>query len=529
MQSIRTKNPIYVLAALLITAAMFAGMVGLSQTTDFTPFAADSGGDVEATEAADAESGADEVLSVTNVSYAAAERAFFAELMSGYGDFAGLFNAATNGGEEITMTLTPEEYVGSLLGVELNPTQLTLSSFVGDASVFTGLTHTNMTSDGPKEVLDLELLMSGSEMIMSVPQLFDRYLVADMSDLDADFADFGNTFSLTNMMFQMPSQRAVNAVVNAAVDAYLAAVEPVVLETDARVGFGVELSCERVAVQITDAVVMDVTLAMLKAVRENSELMRMVRDMGVSVSEMNAMIETVETLGEFVEGEVIADMMVWIHGSDIVRREIRLDDVKFTTQNFTNGNDYFTALEIVADGMSFNIRDSGTKSGDKATGSVSVLLGVAGQSFEFTAEYTDLKVDTLGNISGGKIKISSNLGFSADLEFDENSFKGSVKMSGLRVATLEVSRNRDYAGVDFPRMTSDNSLNLATATEREGQALMESATAGLEQIEADFETYGYDVLGYVLVEMVGIDTIIEYLGMGMGGWEDSDGNPQTGS
>jgi hypothetical protein len=427
----KKRNTLQIFIALLTTCAMVLGIAGCNEKT-FTPLTEGEGefAEIAEIEAISAELEEGIVAISGNLSLEDVVRGAFADAMNEYSSVAGLIDAMNVTSADMSLTLTPEEYIKNLLGVEkLNPTVLEMTSVVDGANLYSGFSYLN----GAEEMLSGDVWLNGAELIMHFPQLFAKYFFAD---LGADDMPMLWEMILNQTAFDMPSEAAVNALIDSLLSAFFNVVD---YETESGVEIdinGHKFKTDKTTIEVTDLMGLQITYFMLEDILNNDDIwslyeslfgMSMYPGMNHDYDYRAEAQQSLEWLAEEIfeydeddaEGGAVITMDVYVSGSDIVRCvvnviEYMLDieyiwdaqfdwDSQFDWENMTDeeydaiewpdfwadapkipvettiilsmydkGDKYFAELVMSSDDVAFIVTEDGKRHGDKMSGKIKV-------------------------------------------------------------------------------------------------------------------------------------------------------------
>ena len=525
----KSKNALYIMIALLTTVAMVFGMIGCD--------AKEKGGGSAKIE--------DLSKPLASTPYEQLERSLFQKGVNGYASALSAVDSATSGAELI-FTFTPEQYILNLLadmgaGVDtLNPTVLELRSATSGSDMFTGLTYKN----GSKEILSLDYWLSANGIIMSLPQILDKYLSLDASDLDGfDFAGMAGMSDVMSSLTDslefssvMPPEDALDEVIQATLNEFFELVKDtttvskeVALEIK-HDGDTISVIVDKSVVEISLETAIKTALVFFKSIQNSDEIKDFVEEYiqelmsqygsgYSSYSYYSVGGDFEDALAEVIEGfEAMLDsnhfdlsdvmnMTVYIRGDSIIKREFSApgeDDV-ITIVTFDANGKYVTEVAVEGPGGTIRYSNVGVRKGKSSDGKMEVELKSGYDTMKLTAVYKDLEVDDSGDIVKGSITIStgdlSSFGNSGGiksaeiiLNFRKDNFVGSLVVDGVKFATVELGYNLNYTGKAAPSLNASNSVTPDGLLDNIG-GIMESLSDLSQNLSSDG---AFDALGIML-------------------------------
>jgi hypothetical protein len=472
------------------------------------------------------ESSSSDPLAGDNVSYEQAERGLFKSSMSEYSALQAVWSSQLqNQSGKYSMTLTPEEYIIDLLRESsgglfetLNPSTVDLAVALDAGNMFYGLTYKN----GDKEIAALNMWLTENNVIFSVPQLLGKYITIDSSMLEM-FGMAGMLDSLNPDVPELPSEAAIQAIIDAAMNKYFELVKdaPVTGEVALTVD-GRELSADKTEIELTDEIMLEVSIALLKAVDASSEIKGFINEF-IELMDLDSLqlennfdsalakaIEKVEAeLAEIDNPEVKAVMNAYVVGSLIVKRELTVpdEDGKITLVSINANGEFFTDMIFEGEGSLLRVTEKGTNADSVYTGvaDIQIKSSIMGSNFDYTVKmsYDGLTLNDKFEVTAGNIKISMadipGLGNGElSLTFRSDSFVGGFTIDGVKVATAEISWEDSFTMPAVPSVDASNSVSAESMDEY----TMAEVMANLAQLMIEFETGSYDLLAALIVPIV---------------------------
>ncbi|MCL2072136.1 MAG: hypothetical protein FWH07_07900 [Oscillospiraceae bacterium] len=453
-RNINSRNPVYIFVAAIITFSMLLGMFGMS-------------GCRENTEA---------------YSYEQAERALISSALSSYSSYPSLTEALQkyNKSGRVNLTFTPREYLARLLGEEkLNPTEFEINK----GETFSNIIYKN----GEKEVLSGNIWLNENEAIIGIPQLLSKYILADLNavpnggglDIGAIATMVSNavtSFAANPQELAPLSEESVQTFVNTVIDEYFAvtADSESFGITDLVIN-GTNVEATTTVIEFTDEMAYKVALAALRAVQGNAELKELIGEIakaampgGMAGSLVELLITGYigtleENLAAITEPEIIAQMTVYISGSEIVAREIHtigeLQGVSINTHSL--GDYFFKQLTYFDSSLSV--------SADKKTGKFEL-----NSSINYGAENYRIKFEG----KCGKERI-----------------EGEIFADGIEIGTIVLTFGDSVIeSKPAPALNPDNNIDLGEISQL--FELLEALAALNENLDDDGV---YDVVGALLM------------------------------
>jgi hypothetical protein len=496
------KNPLYIIVAVLTTIAMVATMLTMSacksDEVEIDPYAGE------------------------NISYEEAERALIKDGVSGYSALSAMMKTAEQtGSTKMTLTLTPEQYITDLLADtgmtvgKLESTTIGFGAVLENGNIFYDFSY----AIGDTEIMSGDVWIDSDNLIMMIPQLLDKYVVFDLSDFNDMFNLIGGMYSMysfADMLSldafgfpELPSEEAVNAVVDAMLDKYFEIAADSEVEEDVDITINEKsFNTDRTEIELTDRQLLEIALAFIKAVDACDEIKTFVQeyydftvpshlteysyfqfDVNESVADL---IEELENELDEAEEKTALTMNVFVSGTKIVKREIVTVDERYmwneeksieyestvTIINYNNKGEYFYEF-IAEDGWDdsvFRISDAGSRVDSELSGRIELESKNEWSPFKTSITYSDLVFCKDGGFSASDITLSIPdmvQGERGDfkMSFRHDSFVGSFSLGGIKVASAELTFTDSYEGKPAPELNSANSV----------------AADDLEDDDADFE------------------------------------------
>jgi hypothetical protein len=509
------KNPLYIIIAVLTTAAMVVGIVGCSESV------LEVEGPVE------------------TVSYEDAERAFISGGMTGYSVVAGMMKNSIQASGRATLTLTPESYLATLMMnpdiKSLNTTTIDMDVAVNGGEMYCGISYKN----GSKQELHMDYWLDSNRMIMSLPAIIDKYLTVDMGD-GYGYAGVYNLYTLffPGIGFDMPnlpSEAALKSVVDAVLNEYFTLVEDREVQKNIRTEInGIQVTVDKKVIDFTEKDMMQLGLAALKAIEKNNEIKKFIQDFyDVVTPDYDAwygeepwydpadyafdfeeiLAEGIAELQEDLadaDTDVIGTMIVYIRGASIIMREIiaegetycyetweSVENVTTTTiTNFDRENSYYFEFSVVDVNSTFRVTDSGTKSGGARTGKATFEQKSRWDDNDFSVDYQDIVI-TDGNVTGGNVTIEIADLFEGqrgklELTFRKDEFVGGLFLGGIKLATATLTWDESVnVGINIPAVNRNNSID----ANDDSDELEDKFGEFME----DFGKNGIDLLGLYII------------------------------
>jgi hypothetical protein len=408
---------------------------------------------------------------IDTLSYEDAERALIKGGMSGYATLSEFWNnSAQNsaGSGRMTLRLTPEQYITDLLqetagmhvGI-LNPTVFDVGVFSDGSDMYYGFSYKN----GMSEVLSGEFWLDSNTFIMNLPQLFNKYLTTDVSFLGAELAEaMAMLEESTADLPEMPSEQALEAVMNAVFDEYFELIKnaPVRENTEITIN-NRAVTANKVEIELTEETMTLLAIALLESVSVCNEIkgfIQEIHDMSSPFTHFNvdaeisdALREGRKALAELDDNEVFGTMTAYIRGGDIVMREFIIDDVTIS-------------LAIIDDYSEFVMKDDNNV----------IRVIESGENVTVDIETDDERV-------------------TLEMRLRDDSFVGSLSIGGVKAATAELIWEDDFAGKPVPALNATNSVDMDNINESDAMVIMENAT----KIATGMESGGYDIIGLMIM------------------------------
>jgi hypothetical protein len=512
------KNPLYIIIAVLTTIAMVFSMAACRTAPDSDDGSSADTGDSIADDGSP-------IIAAENLSYEAAERAFFSSGVEGYSAVAGLFKEmSTTGSEKVTLTLTPERYIIELMGMDggfdidkINPSIFEIGSVVDENGVFAEFAY----KSGDTAILSADMWVNANDIIMSIPKVLDKYMVIALDEVPGfDMDMFSDLMSLD--LPTLPGEEAINAVLNAMFDKYF----EIIKDSPVQEGVEVDVNGRIVVTDKTEIVLgadvmIEMVIALLEAVMDSDEILDFLDDvidmsgMGVLfVPDMkeiiaNAIDAMEYELENYEESDEFVTMSVFVSGSSIIKREFSIISEGFnfdtyetedketliTIITFKNNNNYFYEFIVEDENSYMRVVESGKNDGGSFTGEMTIEYEDRWSDFEIIVSYENVTVTEKGEITDGEISVSMdesimNESFELLLRFYENRFVGSLTLSGVKVATAELEWTDEFAGKPLPTVNAGNSVSFDDVDDYSSE--MEE---NLAQIMTDFmQDGGFDLI-----------------------------------
>jgi hypothetical protein len=500
------KNLLYIVIAMLTAVSMVLAMAACGADTANE----EDGGNRDRTTSEEGE-GTPTPTELDNLSYEQAERKLIEDGAGEYSKLAGVFKEANdNASGEMTLTLTPQEYILDILGVDekVSDTVFEIRSATQGKDAYAGFTY----KSGKKEIISADFWLNGNDLILNLPLFFDKYLSMDLEGmLDNMGIDSESITDAMDSEFpELPSEKAIKEILNVAIDEYFSLVGSSItvdegVELDIN---GTKVSADKNTIEMTDEIVFEIILSMLKAVNDNNEIMSFIDELAVQLGGdtdaeeiMEEAIKSIEDEIDFADGDAFT-MTCYVYGSQIVKRVIEDDEAEITLITFESGNNYFVELDMDIDGEKIKMTESGKKDGNSLTGESEMDFRIHGEKFNVKIEYENLTINDKFEITDGTINISSNdvAGYKASLklEFGKSSFKGSLVISGVKAATVELKWNDSFKAPPAPSISSSNSIDLEELGDDAMVMFMTAFATGFMQITTSYED-NYDLIGYFIL------------------------------
>jgi hypothetical protein len=374
-------------------------------------------------------------------SYEKTERAAIKSGMSNYTKKSEeLQKLSANQNEIVTMTITPEQSLADLLNVgKLNLTILTFRVSGSEGNSYSSLLYKN----GLNEVLTADIWSTGEEVILNAPQFLEKYLVVRSDEVGklAGTAVKAHNYEIPE---NMPSEKAVKAVINAAADKYfeIFADAPTEKGVDVEIDGKIE-NVDKTTIEITGEAIQQIMVAALEQVRENEEIKTFLKEY-LEKSELDADVDklisdAVTDADEYAKAIGGIKMTVYVKGGKIAKRVVEMESNSKGTTTIT-----FTKSE--------------TK--------ISVyLVEMLGQKITANLTYGNEKQVT------GEILFGNSKAASVVMQWSENTFEEK----------------------EVPQLTDDNKVDMVSD---DSSQLLGAFISGYMKMAQDFETNGYDLIGY---------------------------------
>jgi hypothetical protein len=261
----------------------------------------------------------------TTISYEIAERALISNAVSGY---SALQNLNGGKGGALTLTITPEQYLADLAGMErFNPTVFEISGSADRNGKFSGIVYKN----GEKEVLSADFWLTKELIIAKIPLLGGWY----------NFAE------LPSLLSALPKE-AINTLIDSVLDEYflLIAGSSTTKGVESEIN-GTMVTADKTEIEITDEMAYRLALTALNEIQNNAEIKELVveavtavRPVSVGLIDMmlaGAVSQIEKSLENISKPKLYATMSVYISGSEIVKRviDITIDNIKVATVELT--------------------------------------------------------------------------------------------------------------------------------------------------------------------------------------------------
>ncbi|MCL2633482.1 MAG: hypothetical protein FWD34_03095 [Oscillospiraceae bacterium] len=437
---------------------------------------------------------------IANVPYEEAEKSFVKGTTRMYSSFNAMAQTIQDGeGGSLVFSFTPEDYILDLMrgsGIDvparINPTVFEINSEIKGNDMYAGYAYKN----GNKEILAMDMWLSGNTLIMYIPKLADKYLSMYIDSDDMTMMMQSLYSPLEMDMPNLPSEAAVDRLLDAVWQEYFELTKGAPVEKDVAITIGsMNVNCDVATVEMDNVMFGKLVIAFLEAVADNKEIKDFITEM---VKESDPYyyydFDIDEILREAIDeikydlvdypsedgGTVL--MKVYVNGADIVKREftaIEYDGEKMMYASYANiekGGKYELDVmyETYYDGTYVRVTDSGNKSGGSSTGKMS--MSTVYEEYDWwqgeyviktmscTLDYKDVTVDRDGAFTGGEITFASDNmyeeSFSLELKFRKDNFGGSLIVGGVKFATVEMTWKSGYSGKPAPSLNANNSVDM---------------------------------------------------------------------
>jgi hypothetical protein len=406
-------------------------------------------------------------------SYERAERSSVNGLATG---LSSMF-AITDTSESISITITPSREAASLPGMswlsDLGSLTFDIEGIYEGGDFFWALGMSMLGID-----VSMSMWQIGEQFIMQFPEISRYYIVlSEIMDMSA--------------AMQMPDVD-LEAVINEAaaigtkvLDRYFELTKDagVLRREDVRVG-NITKACDVYEIIIDGDFVLDILIVGFEAFLDSDEIMRVFRDI---YDQSNAGYEDAwwyQSFDEMMDEakdeiyslrprdiDIEATMLVYISGRDVIKREIKIEEVTISFASASEGSDYVreARVSVGRDGTLRYIEEGQTARSGESTGKMTFSYRDRWDSYAFTIEYKDFKFEKNGLFSG-EIEFLFPIpgeSFGVEIKLDstvsgDNQFiKGSLFVLGMRVVDIEIDyRTNTGKRIDRPSMNSGNTLDL---------------------------------------------------------------------
>ncbi|MDR2532524.1 MAG: DUF515 domain-containing protein [Oscillospiraceae bacterium] len=408
-------------------------------------------------------------------SYERAERNSLNAFANGFSSFLPEMNMSGS----VSVTITPSKELATLIpGIpDIGSIGFSSEIIIDGTDMFTALGLSALGVD-----VSVSMWSLGEQLIIQFPEISQYYIaMMNMGDVIMQMPDIGIFSDVdTDAIY-----KELGEIGRQVFEHYFELTKDVQATHKEEVSAG-DLSkmCDFYRIIIDEEFLCEIFITALEAYLESDEIMRVSEQVFAYFKEdfpwlfgnykdfedllEYGLDELYDVLDEGDFGDNYIEMLVYVSGKDIIRRDIVIDDVTFSYVSITEGADYAKTVKLSQGRESLSYSDIGKTERGESTGTIKLSYGDRRDSYSLTIKYRDFKVENNGLFSG-TINVDvpipgENFGVELSLKStvagDSQKITGSLSVFGLRAVDLEINYSTNSGkSITPPNMTAANTLD----------------------------------------------------------------------